>query len=306
VGAKLFELANNFNQSQIKRRITMITKNKSKRWAKLKILLILPMLCLLILVFADSKTVREPDQAVQTKADNVVPAQESAESWTVQADKKKSDEEKKKQEKAKQIDMTIKELERKYEQTDDPELKKKIKEKISDLLEQRKNLNVAKYVNIYVAPKTGYIKADVATDVYVDQMKGLKDHLGKTDDPEKKKQIKKKIAELQKKIDVDKAKYVKIYVAPKAYNVEADVATDVYVDQVKGLKDQLVKTENPEKKKQIKQKILELEKKKQMEDTKNIEMTIKELEKKYAQTDDVELKKKIKEKIVELRKKLKK
>jgi hypothetical protein len=202
--------------------------------------------------------------------------------------------------------MAIKELERKYEQTDDPELKKKIKEKISDLLEQRKNLKVAKYVKIDVAPKTYYVKADVATDVDVDKVKSLKDLYEKTDDPEKKKQIKKKIAELQKKIDVDKAKYIHIYVAPKAYNVEADVAADIYVDQVEGLKDQLVKTENPEKKKQIKQKILELEKKKQMEDKKNIEMTIKELEKKYAQTDDVELKKKIKEKIVELRKKLKK
>jgi hypothetical protein len=82
VGAKLFELANNFNQSQIKRRITMIMKNKSKRWAKLKILLILPMLCLLILAFADSMTVREPDQAEQTNAVNVAPAQEKAKSWT--------------------------------------------------------------------------------------------------------------------------------------------------------------------------------------------------------------------------------
>jgi len=35
VGGKLFELANNFHHSQIKRRLTMMTKIKSKGWAKL-------------------------------------------------------------------------------------------------------------------------------------------------------------------------------------------------------------------------------------------------------------------------------
>jgi beta-lactamase regulating signal transducer with metallopeptidase domain len=40
VGAKLFEFANNFKQSQIKRRITMMSKIKSRNVAKLKLLLV--------------------------------------------------------------------------------------------------------------------------------------------------------------------------------------------------------------------------------------------------------------------------
>ena len=306
VGAKLFELANNFNQSQIKRRITMITKNKSKRWAKLKILLILPMLCFLILAFADSQTVREPDQAVQMNEENVVPTQEEAQSWTVQADQKKKEDEKKKLEKAKQIDMTIKELEVKYNKTDDPELKKRIKEKIADLMKQRENLDSTKFVKIYVVPDVYTVKADVGTDVDVDKVKSLKDLYEKTDDPEKKKQIEKKIEELQKNIQVDSTKYVKVDVGKDVYVVKADVGVDVDVDKMNNLRTLYEKTDDPEKKKLIKQKIQELEKKKQLEDKKNIEMAIKELEKKYEETDDAELKKKIKEKIEQLRKRLKK
>jgi len=55
VGVKLFEFANNFKQSQIKRRITMMSKIKSRGAAKLKLLLILPMATLLLLVFAEPK-----------------------------------------------------------------------------------------------------------------------------------------------------------------------------------------------------------------------------------------------------------
>jgi hypothetical protein len=55
VGAKLFEFANNFKQSQIKRRITMMSKMKSKNVAKLKLLLVLPLASLLVLAFADAK-----------------------------------------------------------------------------------------------------------------------------------------------------------------------------------------------------------------------------------------------------------
>jgi hypothetical protein len=306
VGAKLFELVNNFNQSQIKRRITMITKNKSKRWARMKILLMLPMLCLLILAFADSQAAREPDQAELTNPEKVDPSQKEAQSWTVQADQKKKDEEKKKLEKAKQIDMAIKELEVKYNNTDDPEQKKKIKQKIADLVKQREDLGTTKYVKVYVAPDAYTVKADVGVDVDVDKVKSLKELYEKTDDPEKKERIKKKIEELKKNIQVDSTKYVKVDVGKDVYVVDADVGVDVDETKMNSLRALLEKTDDPEKKKQIKQKIVELEKRKQMEEKKNIQMAIKELELKYAQTDDAELKKRIKEKIVELRKRLKK
>jgi len=55
VGVKLFEFANNFKQSQIKRRITMMSKIKSRGAAKLKLLLIVPLATLLLLAFAEPK-----------------------------------------------------------------------------------------------------------------------------------------------------------------------------------------------------------------------------------------------------------
>ncbi len=58
---------------------------------------------------------------------------------------------------------------------------------------------------------------------------------------------------------------------------------------------------------QIKMKMAELQKKKQLaEEMKKIELTIMELEQKYKATDDPELKKKIKEKLSVLKKELKK
>jgi hypothetical protein len=55
VGLKLFEFANNFKQSQIKRRITMISKIKSRGTAKLKLLLMIPLASLLVLALAEPK-----------------------------------------------------------------------------------------------------------------------------------------------------------------------------------------------------------------------------------------------------------
>ena len=66
VGVKLFEFANNFKQSQIKRRLTMITKIKSKSAAKLKILLIIPLASFLTLAFGQPRpadTPQAPDVA---------------------------------------------------------------------------------------------------------------------------------------------------------------------------------------------------------------------------------------------------
>ncbi len=57
VGARLFELANNFKQSQIKRRLTMMSKMKSRTAARLKLLLGLPLAMLLVLAFADPRPV---------------------------------------------------------------------------------------------------------------------------------------------------------------------------------------------------------------------------------------------------------
>jgi hypothetical protein len=73
VGTKLFEFANNFKQSQIKRRLTMMSKIKSRNAARLKLFLVLPLASFLVLAFADPRPVNRAGGptglAPQEKAD---------------------------------------------------------------------------------------------------------------------------------------------------------------------------------------------------------------------------------------------
>lgn len=52
VGARLYSIANSFNHSKLKNRITMMLKEKSNCWARLKVLLLTPLMALLMLAFA--------------------------------------------------------------------------------------------------------------------------------------------------------------------------------------------------------------------------------------------------------------
>ncbi|WP_108821675.1 M56 family metallopeptidase [Dysgonomonas sp. Marseille-P4361] len=52
VGASSYTLANSFNHSKIKKRITMMLKEKSSKWARLKLLLLLPLGALTVFAFA--------------------------------------------------------------------------------------------------------------------------------------------------------------------------------------------------------------------------------------------------------------
>ena len=274
VGVKLFEFANNFNHSQIKRRLTMMTKRKSKRWAKFKVLLVLPLLSFLALTFADSYTTRESDKANQKDVANVRPAQEDAKDSANAKDQKKAEEEKKKKEhakkaleEAKKIEMSIKELKKKYKETDDPEMRKKIKAKVAALGEKMTKLKEA---------------------VKFETQERMKLKKGQKLDEEKRMKLK-------------EGQRVKLYKTSVGVSVELET-----------LKKKYEATDDPQRKKLIKKKIAKLQKKKQMDETKKVEMHvkikiyIKELEKKYKTTDDPELKKKIEEKLSQLKKELQK
>lgn len=52
VGAKLYAVANNFNHSKLKNRITMMLKEKSNGWARFKVMMLVPPLAFLMLAFA--------------------------------------------------------------------------------------------------------------------------------------------------------------------------------------------------------------------------------------------------------------
>jgi hypothetical protein len=300
VGMKLFELANNFNQSQIKRRITMMTKSKSKGLAKLKFLLMLPMLCLLIFVFADSKTVREPEPAGLESVESAAPAKESPQAFVVKADQKLSEEAKKMLGQLKQIEMSINELEKEFQQTKDAERRKKIKAKLVVLLEKRDNLRIK-------LSEEHNVQVQKVKNVDVAKIEELEDLYAKTDDPKKKQQIKMKIAELEQKMKTGDAKYVKIDVAPAKYDVGVDVEKDGYDAEAKKLKEMYLKTDDPEKKKIIEKKMKELEKKKAMDEEKKFEVLkvkkdeveLYDLKKKLEQTNDPKKKKQLEKKIAE-------
>lgn len=243
VGVKLFEFANNFNHSQIKRRLTMMTKRKSKRWTKFKVLLVLPLLSFLVLTFADSKTTREPDKANQKDVDNVRLAQGGPKDSTNAKDQKKAEEEKKKkklaekkaQEEAKKIEMSIKELKKKYKETDDPEMRKKIKLKVVALEKKKMKLREAQKFETHEMSKDRLLELEMLEKKYE-----------ATDDPERKKLIKKKIAEFQKKKQMDETKKVEMHVKIKIY--------------IKELEKKYKATDDPELKKKIKEKLSQLKK----------------------------------------------
>jgi beta-lactamase regulating signal transducer with metallopeptidase domain len=56
MGGPVFVFTNQFNQSLIKKRIIMMNKIKSPRWAKLKALLFVPLMAAILVAFANPKT----------------------------------------------------------------------------------------------------------------------------------------------------------------------------------------------------------------------------------------------------------
>jgi hypothetical protein len=68
VGGRLLELASSFRTSQIKRRIVMLTKQQTKGLARWKPLFILPLAVVLVLAFAESRTIVQagPQASVQS------------------------------------------------------------------------------------------------------------------------------------------------------------------------------------------------------------------------------------------------
>ncbi len=150
VGMKLFEFANNFKQSLIKRRITMMTKNKSRSVARLKFLLVLPLASLLVLAFADPKPPESPfpqiDEASKAEISSIDTASESVQS----SDKKKEKELQKKMEKLKKL-VQIKEEYQKLSEKEkdirkqldvvkDPAKKKELKTYLKKVLEKKSQL----------------------------------------------------------------------------------------------------------------------------------------------------------------------
>ena len=84
VGDKLFSMANNFNYQSLKKRIRMMTMNKSSRWNTLRALAVVPVIALALLAFANPKSVAagvtsvQQDNAVQSEVQAPEPVQVEA------------------------------------------------------------------------------------------------------------------------------------------------------------------------------------------------------------------------------------
>ena len=62
VGTRLYSMANSFNHSSLKKRITMMLKERTNRWARLKLLLAVPVMAGALYVFAQPEVKEVPRQ----------------------------------------------------------------------------------------------------------------------------------------------------------------------------------------------------------------------------------------------------
>ncbi len=86
VGNQLFSMANNFNYQSLKKRIRMMTMNKSSRWNRLRALAVVPVIALALLAFANTKSVAavvtangQQNRAVQSTMQSPVAVEQNAE-----------------------------------------------------------------------------------------------------------------------------------------------------------------------------------------------------------------------------------
>ena len=136
LGARSFEFAHHLHQSQIKRRLAMMTR-RSGRWTALKYLLALPALALLVVAFAEPQVTT----AQGAKTPGTVTA--------APADAKKAQAEEAKAIELKKLEFELQKkmvaLEKAYEASSDPAEKKAIRE---EMMELRENFPVRKKMSI--------------------------------------------------------------------------------------------------------------------------------------------------------------
>jgi hypothetical protein len=179
VGGRLLELASSFRTSQIKRRIDMLSRQQTKGLSRWKPLLILPLAAVLVLAFAEARTVVKADPGAAA----MLSGQEKVEKSAPPA--KLSEEEMAKALQAKMLQ--IKDMKLKNEQT-----LAKLREQLeatSDKAEQEK---------IQEAMKEQKLMAlDIGAKERMLQMKKAELALAKETDPAKKAGLEAKMKELQ-------------------------------------------------------------------------------------------------------------
>jgi hypothetical protein len=212
VGAQLFEFANNFKQSQIKRRLTMMSKIKSRNAAKLKMLFILPLASLLVLAFADPKPAGTLDHPMVP-----VLQEKAGQGQEVQVSKEKVAQAKEEYKMLKDKEMKLRE---KLEATEDAEARKELKKTLEAVLVKQQELK-GFLAKAGTPPNPGENGGDPEAE-YRSLLKTeqkIRDVLAQTDDPEKK-------AELKKKLEMVLAKQADIKAQVAAGNPSSNPTLD--------------------------------------------------------------------------------
>lgn len=71
VGERLFTMANNLNHNSLKKRITMMTKEKSSKWSRAKVLFMVPLTAVAIAAFANQE-VKNVSQKIEAESEELV------------------------------------------------------------------------------------------------------------------------------------------------------------------------------------------------------------------------------------------
>ena len=71
VGTRLYSMANSFNHSKLKKRITMMLKEKSSPWARLKYLYVLPVAAIAVTAFARPEVSRQAEEISAVKVNDL-------------------------------------------------------------------------------------------------------------------------------------------------------------------------------------------------------------------------------------------
>ena len=205
-----------------------MTKGKSKSWAKSKFLLIIPVICFLVLAFANPRPATSTDHATMNTDGKTIALDEINEQ-TKSKDQKASDDAKKK--KQKELLLKEKELEELYAKTDDPEKKKLIKKELAQIQKVKEAQGWEENGPTIISEKE-----------YADKTDKIKKLLETTEDPKTRKELELKLKELQEMKE-------KGFVKPTNIDFEKEALI---------LKEMYEKEKDPEKKKKIKEKLAKL------------------------------------------------
>ena len=77
VGTRLYSMANSFNHSKLKKRITMMLKERSSSWARLKYLYILPLAAVTVSAFARPEVSNKLEELSSVKVTELIPETKS-------------------------------------------------------------------------------------------------------------------------------------------------------------------------------------------------------------------------------------